>query len=81
MIRKLELTPSNFLVQIFIACSSKGELATKHGEEKNARRPNVSRWSNILALKHDLWAHVTWRAAKDFESNIGRCATTKAEVD
>ena len=50
MLWEFELTTGDLLVEILVAIAPKGELAAKHGVEKNSRCPDVSRRPDILSL-------------------------------
>ena len=79
--RELKLTSSNFLVKFFIAAAPERKLAAEHRIKEYSSGPNVRRRPRILALKHDLRAHIGRCATEYLQPNIWRCAATEAEVN
>ena len=81
MVRECECSASYLLIQFLVVLSSERKLATEHCIEKNAARPNISRWANVLLLCHYFWTHVRRCAAKDLKAHVIRLTAAKAEVD
>ena len=81
MIRECECPAGNLLIQLLVVLSSERKLATEHSIEKNAARPDISRWADILLLCHYFWTHIRRCAAKDFKAHVIRLTAAKAEVD
>ena len=81
MLWEFELATGDLLIKIFVAGSPEGELAAKHGVEKNAARPDIRRRAHILALEDDLRTHVAWRAAEDLEADVGTRAAAEPKIN
>lgn len=81
MLGETELPSSYLLVEVFIRCSSEGELAAQHSKEENAGSPDISWWTDILFFHNYFWAHIGRCTTENLEFNVTRSAAAETKVN
>ena len=81
VVRVLEVTVHDFLVQGICVGVFEGEVAAHHGKQNNTATPDVDFCTVVLFARYHLWSGVTRRSASRFQSLFRLVRIAEAKVD
>lgn len=81
MIRKLQILFANISIKFLVVLTPEREFTAKQSEEKDAKGPDIGRWSRVLNFGHDLRRHVRGCATEDLYFPLVWDTSRKAEIN
>ena len=80
MLGEIELTLGDLPVQVSVVRAAERELPAQHGEEEDARGPDISWRPIVLFLAHNFRAHVARCPTEDLELDVARRTAAEAKI-
>ena len=81
VIWELKFCSAYLLIQLFVVRPFERKFTAKQRVQEHAQCPDISWWPTILNFTNNLWRHITWRSAENFDLPLVGNTSAKSKVN